>query len=599
MMQDFDKKHWTTPCPKIDCRKDACKCGLKYVFISAVLGDDKEGSSVAPKKGEYCNAIVEYEATGSIYIYSAEGIPVLVRKGEKVDPISVSIVVDTSHETATYTTEEEGYALTARTFTTDPTGYEQYVTITVDGGAYEGGMLLQAGEHQVVYTLADGEGYTGATATYSITVTQVEPTPTEDWGSIVYYNSWHEGYNDLELSACAAEIVDQQKLADFIEAHGGYNTGYYTRFNTRRVWDEETQTYTDYWSWSVDGETDGYEVENSNMESETGIVVTSIGSSEEGVYIRPIRSIIIDEDAGTTEYDLTEANWGEIKTGSTINAGGVNVPKMVIKEIEFGPEVTNSNVMTDGKSVLDSTFEYLDKVNVSRATNVTDLGVGFCEACKRLSELVGLENVSLTDIKGFFLSQCQSFNQPLTIPSSVTEIGSYFLYMSSFNQTLTLPNSVISIGEAFLSSCEFFNQPITIPDSVVSIGDSFLSGCEAFNQELVLSESLESIGGMFLSGDVAFNQDLALPNTLTSIGFDFMNGCDAYTSTVSLGSLAADIAEESDGSFASYSETALCYTTGITLVGDNVADWMTRFPNTTDPDAWVFRKLIDGGTNAP
>ena len=79
---DMNKEHWSNgPCPKYDCRKNSCKCGLKYVNIPAILGDDSEDSDVAPKVGEYCNAIVEYEANGAVYIYSTEGIPVNIKEG--------------------------------------------------------------------------------------------------------------------------------------------------------------------------------------------------------------------------------------------------------------------------------------------------------------------------------------------------------------------------------------------------------------------------------------------------------------------------------------------------------------------------------------
>ncbi len=74
----MNKEHWANKgCPKYDCRKAACKCGLKFVDIPAALGDDSKGSNVAPKNGEYCNAIVRYEANGRVYIYSKEGVPVL------------------------------------------------------------------------------------------------------------------------------------------------------------------------------------------------------------------------------------------------------------------------------------------------------------------------------------------------------------------------------------------------------------------------------------------------------------------------------------------------------------------------------------------
>ena len=71
----------TPTCPKVDCHKKACECGLMAVFISSVLGDDSAKSKVAPKNGNYCNAIVVYEANGAVYIYSKEGIPVKVKDG--------------------------------------------------------------------------------------------------------------------------------------------------------------------------------------------------------------------------------------------------------------------------------------------------------------------------------------------------------------------------------------------------------------------------------------------------------------------------------------------------------------------------------------
>lgn len=78
----MDKEHWTGDgCPKYDCRKESCKCGLKYVSIPSALGDDSQGSSAAPENGAYCNAIVKYEANGAVYIYSSEGIPVKIKEG--------------------------------------------------------------------------------------------------------------------------------------------------------------------------------------------------------------------------------------------------------------------------------------------------------------------------------------------------------------------------------------------------------------------------------------------------------------------------------------------------------------------------------------
>lgn len=76
MEQDFNAKHWAKACPKYDCRKDNCKCGLQYINIPSSLEDEFK-----PENGAYCNAIVEYGGSGKVYIYSKEGVPVLIKEG--------------------------------------------------------------------------------------------------------------------------------------------------------------------------------------------------------------------------------------------------------------------------------------------------------------------------------------------------------------------------------------------------------------------------------------------------------------------------------------------------------------------------------------
>lgn len=76
MEQDYNLKNWTKPCPKVNCKK-SCS-GLRYVVIPAALGDDSKDSDVAPKNGAYCNAMVKYEANNNVYLYSSEGVPVMV-----------------------------------------------------------------------------------------------------------------------------------------------------------------------------------------------------------------------------------------------------------------------------------------------------------------------------------------------------------------------------------------------------------------------------------------------------------------------------------------------------------------------------------------
>lgn len=111
----MDKRHWEHgPCPKYDCRKDSCKCGLGLITLPAALGDDSKNSPVAPKNGDYCNAVVKYEANGNVYMYSKEGIPVLLNGATcdcpEEEVINLSMVLDNS----SWGEAEEDYRVTSK-----------------------------------------------------------------------------------------------------------------------------------------------------------------------------------------------------------------------------------------------------------------------------------------------------------------------------------------------------------------------------------------------------------------------------------------------------------------------------------------------------
>lgn len=76
MEQDFNPEHFKKPCPRVDCRKKCC-CGLKYVEVPAALT-----SEIVPENGAFSNAIVKYESTGEVWIFSTEGVPIKIKEGE-------------------------------------------------------------------------------------------------------------------------------------------------------------------------------------------------------------------------------------------------------------------------------------------------------------------------------------------------------------------------------------------------------------------------------------------------------------------------------------------------------------------------------------
>jgi uncharacterized repeat protein (TIGR02543 family) len=181
----------------------------------------------------------------------------------------------------------------------------------------------------------------------------------------------------------------------------------------------------------------------------------------------------------------------------------------------------------------------------------TSIGDYFMSYCYAFNQPLTLPS-SLSSIGDYFMSYCYAFNQPLTLPSSLSSIGSNFMqYCYAFNQPLTLPSGLSSISTYFMYNCYAFNQPLTLPSGLSSIGGSFMYYCYTFNQPLTLPSGLSSIGGSFMYYCYAFNQPLTLPSGLSSIGGDFMSGCYAFNQPLTLPSGLSSIG----GSFMSG-----CYT---------------------------------------
>ena len=115
----------------------------------------------------------------------------------------------------------------------------------------------------------------------------------------------------------------------------------------------------------------------------------------------------------------------------------------------------------------------------------------------------------------------------LTIPSSVTEIGSYAFEDCSGLTSLIIPSSVTSIGWYAFEGCSGLTS-LTIPSSVTSIGWSAFSGCSGLTS-LTIPSSVTSIGYYAFSGCSGLTS-LTIPSSVTSIDDNAFSGCSGLTS---------------------------------------------------------------------
>ena len=122
----------------------------------------------------------------------------------------------------------------------------------------------------------------------------------------------------------------------------------------------------------------------------------------------------------------------------------------------------------------------------------------------------------------------------------VTSIGSDAFKYSSLT-SVTIPNSVTSIGSYAFESCYSLTS-VNIPNSVTSIGDGAFQGCHGLTSVTISditawlsisfagseSNPLCYANHLFLNGEEV--KDLTIPNSVTSIGHSAFDWCSSLAS---------------------------------------------------------------------
>ena len=95
-------------------------------------------------------------------------------------------------------------------------------------------------------------------------------------------------------------------------------------------------------------------------------------------------------------------------------------------------------------------------------------------------------------IANYAFGYCSSLTS-VTLPNSITNIGSSAFYDCSKLTSITIPDSVTSIGSWAFEGCSGLTS-VTIPKSVTSIGSSAFSWCESLNEVICYAEKVPEMG---------------------------------------------------------------------------------------------------------
>ena len=216
---------------------------------------------------------------------------------------------------------------------------------------------------------------------------------------------------------------------------------------------------------------------------------------------------------------------------------------------------------------------------------------------------------SVTSIGSSAFLGCTSLTS-ITIPDSVTSIGSSAFEGCASLTSITIPDSVTNIGQGVFSNCKNLNTAgsfgscsniefgwtetipnsafngctsltsITIPNSVTSIGSSAFNSCTSLTS-ITIPDSVTSIGGLAFEGCASLTS-ITIPNSVTSIGSSAFNSCKSLTSIT----IPESITDIVIGAFCyCRSLTSITIPNSVTSIGESAFRDCTSLTSITIPNS--------------
>lgn len=171
-------------------------------------------------------------------------------------------------------------------------------------------------------------------------------------------------------------------------------------------------------------------------------------------------------------------------------------------------------------------YNLIPKAKVAELTNQRS-GVGTYSGDIIIPESVTYNSVEyrVVAINSAF-SNCTNLTS-VSIPNSVTTIGSNAFYKCTALTSITIPNSVIIIDYAAFQQCTGL-ATISIPNNVTSIGTSAFQNCTNLTS-ITIPNSVTKIGSSAFAYCSSMTS-ITIPNSVTNIDYSTFSGCSSLSS---------------------------------------------------------------------
>jgi hypothetical protein len=211
------------------------------------------------------------------------------------------------------------------------------------------------------------------------------------------------------------------------------------------------------------------------------------------------------------QFTFTTNNGAITITGYTGSGGAVIIPTNI-----------NGFAVT---SIGNSAFQTSSITSVTIPDSVTSIGSGAFYDCYRLSSVTIPNGVTNLGVEAFYY--CENLTG-ISIPSSLTSIGNEVFYDCYSLSSATIPGSITNIGNEAFYFCEDLPS-VTIPGSVSGIGESAFVGCSSLTN-VTMDSGVVSIGDEAFSGCPVTS--IMIPDSVLSIGASAFSACSSLTNVI-------------------------------------------------------------------